>query len=145
MLDTVFLAAQALAFVGWVPLFALPWLRRPQALRWARGTGAALCLLYVIFFLPNAGAIPTHAGYSLEGILLAFEVPPLRLAAWIHYLAFDLWVGAWEAEDAEARGLSHRVLLLCLFATMMIGPAGLLLYLAISRLKPRERSTQPKQ
>jgi hypothetical protein len=53
------------------------------------------------------------------------------LAGWIHYLAFDLFIGTWEIEHALARGVSRFLLILCLALTFMFGPAGLLTYFAV--------------
>jgi hypothetical protein len=135
MLETMFIVAQAVALAGWVPLFALPWVGRGRALPWARSAAALLCLLYLAYFLPHFAAIPRDGGYTLAALGRAFDVPQLLLAGWIHYLIFDLWVGAWQAEDAERRGMSHASLLPCLFATMMIGPLGLLIYIGVARLR----------
>ena len=55
----------------------------------------------------------------------------LLLAGWVHYLAFDLFVGSWEVEDARARGVSHWLVLPCLLCTFLAGPAGLGLYLLV--------------
>jgi hypothetical protein len=133
MLETMFIAAQVVAFAGWLPLFAFPWVGRERALAWARAVAALLCLLYLAYFLPHAAGIPRDAGYTLAALGRAFDVPALLLAGWIHYLIFDLWVGTWQAEHAGRRGISHWALAACLFATMMIGPLGLLIYLAVSR------------
>jgi hypothetical protein len=53
------------------------------------------------------------------------------VAGWIHYLIFDLFVGAWEARDARRRGVPHLLLVPCLLFTLMIGPVGLLLYVVV--------------
>jgi len=50
---------------------------------------------------------------------------------WVHYLLFDLFVGAWEARDAQRRGVSHGLLIPCLILTYMAGPFGLLLYVVL--------------
>jgi hypothetical protein len=135
MLETWFIGAQAIAFVGWAALFALPWIGRKRAVRIARFVAVALCLLYLAFFLPNVAAIPRDGGYTLAALGRAFDTPALLLAGWIHYLVLDLWVGGWEAEDAGEAGLPHAWLVLCLFATMMVGPLGLLLYLGIAAVR----------
>ena len=135
MLETTFIAAQAVAFVGWAALFALPWIGRARAIRAARWTAVPLCLLYLAFFLPNLSGIPRDGGYTLAALGRAFDTPALLLAGWIHYLVLDLWVGSWEAEHAERAGLGQAALLPCLFATMMVGPLGLLLYLAVAAAK----------
>ena len=137
MVETIFIAAQAVAFIGWAALFALPWVGRARAIRIARWTAVPLCLLYLYFFLPNLAAIPRDGGYTLAALERAFDTPELLLAGWIHYLVLDLWVGSWEAEHAERAGLSHAALLLCLFATMMVGPLGLILYLGVSAMKAK--------
>ena len=58
------------------------------------------------------------------------------LVGWVHYLAFDLWVGAWETEEAERRGMPHAALVPCLALTFLAGPVGLLLFLVL-RIKWR--------
>lgn len=56
------------------------------------------------------------------------------LVGWTHFLVFDLFVGAWEARDARRRGVSHWLLIPCLFLTFMAGPLGLLLYLVLRKV-----------
>ena len=55
----------------------------------------------------------------------------MLLAGWVHYLAFDLLVGTWEREEAAAIGLSRWLLLPCLGLTLMFGPVGWLLFMAM--------------
>ena len=59
------------------------------------------------------------------------------LAGWVHYLAFDLFIGAWETRDAAARGVPHAWVVPCLLMTFLLGPIGLLAYLAIRGLRVR--------
>ncbi|MEM9315304.1 MAG: abscisic acid-deficient protein Aba4 family protein, partial [Pseudomonadota bacterium] len=53
------------------------------------------------------------------------------LAGWIHYLAFDLFVGAWIATEADRLGLSRLLQAPLLVATFMFGPVGLALFLVM--------------
>ena len=139
MIETWFLGAHGVAFVGWAALFALPWIGRRRAVLAARWTAVALCLLYLLLVLTHLKAIPTDSGYTLAAVARFFEKPVLLLAGWIHYLVLDLFVGSWEAEHSERTGVSHVVLLPCLFATMMIGPLGLLLYLGVAAIRRKSR------
>ena len=41
---------------------------------------------------------------SLSEVAELFGNPWILLAGWIHYLAFDLFVGCWEVRDARERG-----------------------------------------
>lgn len=131
-IETVFILAQAIAFAGWLALFARKWVGRRRSLTMARVSALTLCLLYLAYLLPHAAEIPRDLGYTLAAVRGAFGVPALLLAGWIHYLALDLWVGSWQAEHADRNGLRAALLLPCLFATMMVGPLGILLYSAVA-------------
>jgi hypothetical protein len=89
-------------------------------------------------FATNAES-PEGGGFgSLEGVMLLFTSPHAVLAGWIHYLAFDLFVGAWEVRDARRHGLSHWMVVPCLALTLMLGPFGLLTYLVLRAALKRE-------
>ena len=68
---------------------------------------------------------------SLSGVATLFENPYALLAGWIHYLAFDLFIGSWQVRDAERHDIPHWFVLPGLFFTLMFGPIGLLLYFGI--------------
>ena len=70
---------------------------------------------------------------TLAGVATLFSNPWLLLAGWLHYLAFDLLIGTWEARDARDRGVPHLFVVPCLFLTLMFGPAGWLLYMGLRR------------
>ena len=61
---------------------------------------------------------------SLDDVALLFSNPWMLLAGWIHYLAFDLLVGTWEARDSRDRGIPHLLLVPCLILTFLFGPPG---------------------
>lgn len=74
---------------------------------------------------------------SLADVAALFTVPGMVLAGWVHYLAFDLWVGRWEIDALAAHtnaGWVLRLLVIpCLMLTFLFGPIGLLLFLALLR------------
>jgi hypothetical protein len=59
----------------------------------------------------------------------------LLLAGWVHYLAFDLFIGSWQVRDSQQRGIGHLFVIPCLVLTFLFGPAGLLCYLALRTVK----------
>jgi hypothetical protein len=61
----------------------------------------------------------------------------LLAAGWLHYLAFDLFVGAWIAERAGALGIPHLLVLPLLLLTFLFGPAGLLAFALLRALWQR--------
>ncbi|HWA92725.1 MAG TPA: ABA4-like family protein [Rhizomicrobium sp.] len=71
---------------------------------------------------------------TLPGVMALFDTPTGAVMGWIHYLVFDLFVGAWTARDAQRRGVPHWALVPCLIAILMAGPVGLLIYLALRRV-----------
>ncbi len=44
---------------------------------------------------------------SLAEVSMLFQDPWLLLAGWVHYLAFDLFIGSWEARDAARSGIPY--------------------------------------
>lgn len=74
---------------------------------------------------------------SLGGVMLLFTSPVAVLAGWVHYLAFDLFVGAWEVRDARRRGIAHLFVVPCLVLTLMLGPLGLMAYLVLRLWRTR--------
>ena len=74
---------------------------------------------------------------TLDGVARLFSKPGLLLAGWLHYLAFDLFIGAWETRDAIRCGVSRWLLVPCQVLTFFAGPIGLLLYLVLRSLRTR--------
>jgi len=105
---------------------------------WPRRIAVVAALLLAMTY---AALIGTFIGQgqgdfqSLAGVQRLFEHPGLLLAGWVHYLVFDLLVGLWEREEAARIGLSRWLLLPCLFLTLMFGPIGWLVFLAMRQMK----------
>jgi len=122
---------------AWLLLAVAPSWRGTQWIVHAAVLPVLLALVYG-FALFSAPAAPDGAGFgSLAGVMLLFTVPEAVLAGWVHYLVFDLFVGAWEVRDARRRGIPHLWVLPCLVLTLMLGPLGLLLYLVLRWVRTR--------
>ncbi len=99
--------------------------------------GVVYAWLFATVYFAGTG-LPEGASFSsLEGVMKAFTVKEAVVAGWAHYLVFDLFIGAWEARDAQRLGMNHFVLIPCLLLTLLVGPVGLLLYLMIRGLAGR--------
>ena len=59
------------------------------------------------------------------------------LIAWVHFLAFDLFVARWAYVDNWETGISAWLMAPILFFTLMLGPVGFLLYLGAKTIKQR--------
>ena len=135
-LELLFWITHLPALAGWV-LLALPG-RSERRIGAARWVAALLALGYLGLFLAagTASAVLLR-DYSLAGVGTFFADPLLRLVGWVHYLAFDLWVGSWEAEEADRLGMGAGALLPSLALTFLLGPVGLLLFLLLRRRRRR--------
>ena len=127
--EQIFSLAGLAAMAGWLVLIATP-IRRGLMIALARWIGVGLGATYAALIAIHWGKGEGGFG-SLAEVKQLFGRDGVLLAGWIHYLAFDLWVGAWEVEDAPRHGLSHWLVLPCLFLTFMFGPIGLLAYLIL--------------
>ena len=123
---------QWIAMPGWLLLAILPRWKWTQTISTA-ALPAILGVIYLVLFLQYFGQVPEGFGAfgSLAGVRAAFSIDGMLLAGWIHYLAFDLFVGSWEVRDAQRVGVPHLLVVPCLFLTLMMGPVGLLCYLIL--------------
>ncbi len=132
----LFRIASTIALLSWIALAVQP-KRVAPALRFV--VPAALALLY-IWALVTAPKNPDGGFGSLAQVKSLFTQDRVILAGWVHYLAFDLFIGCWEVMDARERGINHLLVVPCLFLTFMFGPVGLLLYFVLragaSRVTP---------
>jgi hypothetical protein len=139
-LEKLFSVASALAMVGWV-LLALAPARRDWSVAGARIIVAVLCggyfAMLVAGLTSDRGMTPGASFNSLAGVRLLLSSPQALLAGWVHYLAFDLFIGSWEVADAPTSRVPHWLLLPCLALTFVAGPVGLLLYLMLKATRGR--------
>jgi hypothetical protein len=129
MYDTIFLAMHAVVFPAWGALILAP--RAAVTHRWVHSGLIPVVLGALYAALLFAGVVlgqahPDAGMTSLGAVMALFSHPVGSLTGWVHFLVFDLFVGAWVARDAARLGLAHAgtvpVLLLCL----MFGPLGLM-------------------
>ncbi len=135
----LFQYANTAALLSWIVLVLLPRKAAP-VLRFV--VPVAMAVLY-IWALSTAPKNPDGGFGSLAEVKALFTQDRAILAGWVHYLAFDLFVGCWEVMDAKERGIHHLLVVPCLFLTFMFGPAGLLLYLCM-RLAHAKLARRPQ-
>ncbi len=128
--EHIFSISSAVAMGGWVLLIVTP--RRSWVSTLFAGRVIPLLLAGVYFILLGAHWGERTGGFnSLAAVSALFSNQWLLLAGWIHYLAFDLFIGSWQVRDAEERKISHWLTIPCLGVTSMLGPIGLLCYFAV--------------
>ena len=132
--DTLFTYCNYFAMLGWFILILSPLHKLLQNLVKTTVIPILLASIYLFIMITNFGTSAGDFG-SLQGIMLLFSDENIVLAGWIHYLAFDLWVGSWELNDAKKRGIHHLIMIPCLLITFVFGPIGLLVYLIIRSIR----------
>jgi len=135
--ETLFQVASTAVLPGWLAL-ALS----PLAPRFCDAVAAILLPLllavaYTGLVLAFWSGAPGGFG-SLADVIALLSYPPTALAGWVHFLAFDLFVGAWITRTARAERISHLAVLPCLALTFLFGPAGYLTFTAL-RFALRQR------
>jgi hypothetical protein len=134
-LERIFSLASMIAAVGWLFLIVVP--KRALALHVAGVfLPLILALMYVYFIATHIRGADGGFG-SLADVATLFQTRELLLAGWIHYLSFDLFIGAWEVRDSQRHEIPHLAVIPCLIMTFMLGPIGLLFYFAIRSAKMR--------
>ena len=123
----LFQYASTTALLSWIALAVQP-KRVAPVMRFVVPAALALLYMWALFTAPKN----TDGGFgSLAQVKSLFTQDRVILAGWVHYLAFDLFIGCWEVMDARERGINHLLVVPCLFLTFMFGPLGLLLYFVL--------------
>jgi hypothetical protein len=125
--DTVFSLASSTAMVGWLLLILAPrWGALIAFIRF--GLIGALSLTYAVLVFVYFFRIESGGFGSIAEVRALFMDDPVLVAGWVHYLAFDLFIGTWIAVEADKRGWNQLLQAPILVATFMFGPVGLLVF-----------------
>jgi hypothetical protein len=141
--SSLFSAFNMLAMAGWIILALGVALKRDWLRDAVAGTyipvmiSVAYAILIVFFFAGAEGGFDT-----LENVQKLFTSPWAALAGWIHYLAFDLFMGARIARGFAEQGLPRWPLVLLLPLTFLFGPIGYLAFEIIRATNFRLKAAQ---
>jgi hypothetical protein len=132
MTGTLFTLTFAVAAPFWALMILLP--------RWswtARIVGSPLIVLpvvaiYAVLVIPAFGSVlPVVTSPTLDGVRDLLGTANGAAAGWAHIIAFDLFVGRWAWLDSRTRGIPALIMAPVLLLTILLGPIGLLAYLAV--------------
>ncbi|MEL6876077.1 MAG: ABA4-like family protein [Pseudomonadota bacterium] len=134
--DLIFSVTNSWALLMWLILAFAP--RREIVVNGIFYGGVGLLsLTYAVIIIPlmtgmiDGGSGGTPDFSTLQGVQQLLSSDGGATIGWIHYLAFDLFVGIWVARNADQYGFSRIVQIPLLFFTLMLGPFGLTLYLLL--------------
>ena len=135
--EIIFTLCSNLAILGWIIMAVAPRWKYTHYLVTSGVVsfllGGVYCWIMVTTFGEGEGNFS-----SLQGVMQLFQNPNAVLAGWIHYLAFDLFIGAWILKNSQQHGIHHVLILPVLFLTLMFGPIGLISYLILRAIKTKK-------
>jgi hypothetical protein len=126
--------AGKLVMLGWLALIASLFVAgaRPAAQIAARLViPALLAIAYGLLIWTGFGEAEGGGYGSIAEVRALFASDSALTAGWLHYLAFDLFVGGWIVADGLKRGIPRLLILSCLPLTFLFGPLGLLLFILL--------------
>ncbi len=140
-IETLFRFANLTAMAGWVVLVA-----SPLAPKWADGIAGILIplvlsvgytALILVYWADAEGGFS-----SLPDVMTLFSQREVAFAGWLHFLAFDLFLGAWEVRVARREGIPHLLVIPCLVLTFLFGPIGFLVFCGLRLMPFAHRNAQ---
>jgi len=142
---TAFKLAGLLAMAGWLALLIALFVKTARPIAWPAAqlaVPALLAIAYGLLLLAGADAFQEGGFGSIVEVRALFANDHALAAGWLHYLAFDLFVGAWISRDGAERGVPALLVLPCLPLTFLFGPLGLLLYFVLRLASGRHAVTE---
>ena len=127
----IFQYANQFVMVGWLLLIIAPKWQWTKRIVLSGGIAMVLAVVYLVLFINDIENFDVNSFSTLEGVMNLFTVPEAVLMGWVHYLAFDLFIGMWEVTNAQRHEISHWLVIPCLLLTFMLGPIGLLTYIIV--------------
>ena len=116
--ETLFTLANSSMLLFWFCLIALPKTKITQTLISYPYIPLILSLFY-LYFMGQGSGLAEADFTSLEGIVTLYKnsTPEMAAAGWMHYLAFDFWVGAGLLREGQKKSLPQGIMVLPLLAT----------------------------
>ena len=132
--DNFYWYASVLIFVPWGLMIFAPRWRFTEPVAFGSALFLSLAAAWFTFsYLGNGNE--DGSLLSLEGLKNLFRSKSMILTGWFNYLSFTLLVGVWQVHDARQEKIPHVAVVPGLLLTLLAGPAGLLVYLAIRALR----------
>ncbi len=128
--DLLFTVANNAVLPAWILLAAAPRWKVTTWLVHSAAFSLVIAALYAVVIVMGLGQ-GEGSMFTLAGVQQLFANPLVALAGWLHYLAFDLFIGAWEVRNDRRLAIPHWQVIPCLFFTLMLGPVGLFLYFVV--------------
>ena len=133
---SIFSFGNSFVLLGWLLLLILPNWKHTQTIV-LNGIILVLAALYSFMILKDIGNFEMDSFSTLDNVKALFTQDGAVAAGWLHYLAFDLFVGAYVVKKSKEVGIPRLVYSLILPFTFMFGPIGYLLFVIAKFIKTK--------
>ena len=134
--STIFSFANSFVLLGWIFLIFLPNWKFTQSII-LNGIVVLFSVIYAYLILKDIGDFKTDSFSTLANVKALFQNDNAVAAGWLHYLAFDLFVGAYIVRKSKELQISRLLYTIALPFTFMFGPFGYLIFFIIKSFKTR--------
>jgi hypothetical protein len=134
--ESVFSFGSSFVFIGWILLLVFPNWKFTQAIV-LNGVIVILAILYAYIFVKDMGSFDPKSFSTLSNVKVLFQNDNAVAAGWLHYLTFDLLVGAYIVKQCQKLEISRWSYSLILPFTFMFGPIGYFIFFVIKFLKTK--------
>jgi cbb3-type cytochrome oxidase subunit 1 len=131
---TIFQLCSTFVLIGWILLIFAPNRKMTQNIV-LNGVVLVLSFAYLLILIPTLSKFSSDSFSSLENVKALFQDDMAVALGWVHYLAFDLFVGAYIISKGKEIGMARWQYTLCLPFTFMLGPIGYLLFTILKQFK----------
>jgi len=134
--SSIFSFGNTFVLFGWILLIFVPKWKYTQIII-LNGIVVLFAVLYTYVFSKDIGNFDPNSFSTLENVKVLFQNDNAVAAGWLHYLAFDLFVGAYVVKESQKLGISRWIYTLILPFTFMFGPVGYLLFFITKTAKTK--------
>lgn len=144
-MNSVFQLSGFLVLPFWALMILLPRWRHTERILRSPFVILAPGILYGVLVLPRlADVLPIVTRPGMAAVAALLSTPSGATIGWVHFLAFDLFVGRWIYLDSRDRRISPWLMAPVLYLTLMLGPLGFVAYLLVRKLKAFAGTWQPQ-
>ena len=132
----IFQIGNSFIILGWILLIFVPKWKHTQNIV-LNGMIVLYSMVYGYLILKDIGDFNPESFNSLANVKALFQNDNAVAAGWFHYLAFDLFVGAYIVRKSISLGISRWLYTLALPFTFMFGPMGYLIFFIVKSIKTK--------
>jgi hypothetical protein len=132
----IFSFGNAFVLLGWLLLLVFPLWRYTQVIN-LNGMIIILAILYTYMIGKGIQNFDPNSFSTLANVKLLFQSDDAVAAGWLHYLAYDLFVGTYIVKESVKLFIPRWIYTLILPFAFMFGPVGYLLFFIVKTIKTK--------